>query len=100
MDVTKEHSTNSRPSIGRVSSGKKMKIDSQQVMSAVIILLLGWGSFQLYGMNAEMRLVSYRVDENYKMIKPMWQDFLVRSANYDQSGTNVVSGVKTSAGAD
>jgi hypothetical protein len=29
-------------------------------------------------MNAQMALVSYKVEENYKMIKPMWQDFLRR----------------------
>lgn len=96
--MTKVNSTNSRPSIGRVKCGKKMKVDSQQVMSAIIILLLGWGSFQLYHMNAEMKLVSYRVDENYNMIKPMWQDFLVRSANYDESRTNVLPGIQASAG--
>jgi hypothetical protein len=58
----------------------KMKLDAQQVSSAIIILLLGWGSFQLYGMNANVAVISYKVEENYKMIKPMWQDFLVRSA--------------------
>lgn len=60
-----------------------MKIDSQQVTSVVMIMLLGWGAYQLYGMNANMAVVSYKVDENYNMIKPMWQDFLVRSAGYD-----------------
>tara|TARA_R100001510_G_scaffold17180_2_gene14494 strand:- start:20486 stop:20719 length:234 start_codon:yes stop_codon:yes gene_type:complete len=58
-----------------------MKLDLQHISSAVIILLLGWGSFQLYGMNANVAVISYKVEENYKMIKPMWQDFLVRSAN-------------------
>jgi len=25
-----------------------------------------------------MTLITYKVEENYKMIKPMWQDFLIR----------------------
>mgnify|MGYP006908212663 CR=1 FL=1 len=46
---------------------------------AIVIAVLSWGSLQIYQMNANMAVVSYKVDENYKMIKPMWQDFLVRS---------------------
>jgi hypothetical protein len=82
------------------SSGSMMKIDSQQVTSAIMIMLLGWGAFQLYSMNANLAVVSYKVDENYNMIKPMWQDFLVRSANYDQSGTNAVSNIQVTRGKD
>jgi len=49
-------------------------------MSVVLAIgLLSWGSLQLYQMNANMALVTYKVEENYKMIKPMWQDFLIRS---------------------
>ena len=61
-----------------------MKFNSQDVFSTIIVLLLGWGAFQLYGMNANMAVVTYKVDENYNMIKPMWQDFLVRSAKYNE----------------
>ena len=46
---------------------------------AIALTILSWGSLQIYQMNANMAVVSYKVDENYKMIKPMWQDFLVRS---------------------
>ena len=61
-----------------------MKLNSQDVFSTVIVLLLGWGAFQLYGMNANVAIITYKVDENYNMIKPMWQDFLVRSAKYNE----------------
>ncbi len=61
-----------------------MKLNSQDVFSTIIVLLLGWGAFQLYGMNANVAVITYKVDENYNMIKPMWQDFLVRSAKYDE----------------
>ena len=61
-----------------------MKLNSQDVFSTIIVLLLGWGAFQLYGMNANVAVITYKVDENYNMIKPMWQDFLVRSAKYNE----------------
>ena len=50
----------------------------EQVLGLIALGILSWGSFQLYQMNANMTLVTYKVEENYKMIKPMWQDFLVR----------------------
>lgn len=51
----------------------------EQLLGVAALGLLSWGSLQLYQMNASMALVTYKVEENYKMIKPMWQDFLVRS---------------------
>ena len=50
----------------------------EQLIGVVALGVLSWGSFQVYSMNAELSVISYRVEENYKMIKPMWQDFLVR----------------------
>jgi hypothetical protein len=54
----------------------------EQSLAVVALGLLGWGSMQLYQMNANMAVVSYKVDENYKMIKPMWQDFLIRNDHH------------------
>ncbi len=51
----------------------------EQLIGVIALGLLSWGSLQVYQMNANMALVSYKVEENYKMIKPMWQDFLVRT---------------------
>ena len=50
----------------------------EQLIGVVALGVLSWGSYQIYTMNAELSVISYRVEENYKMIKPMWQDFLVR----------------------
>jgi|TARA_R110000796_G_scaffold132130_3_gene247635 hypothetical protein len=60
-----------------------MKIDIQHVFSVLGLALLGWASLQVYQLNANVAVVSYKVDENHDMIKPMWQDFLVRRAKYD-----------------
>jgi len=43
---------------------------------------------QLYQLKAETAVITYRVGENYDMIKPMWQDFLVRNAYHDQPQPN------------
>jgi len=50
----------------------------EQLVSVLALGVLSWGSYQIYTMNAELSVISYRVEENYKMIKPMWQDFLAR----------------------
>jgi hypothetical protein len=59
-----------------------MKID--HLLAATAIGLLGWGSLQLYQMNANMSVIAYKVDENYKMIKPMWEDYIVRTVGIRQ----------------
>jgi len=73
-----------------------MKVDLQQVVSVLAFGMLGWASLQVYQMNASVSLISYKVDENYDMIKPMWQDFLVRSARNDESWNDEFSSLNTS----
>ena len=73
-----------------------MKVDLQQVVSVLAFGMLGWASLQVYQMNASVSLISYKVDENYDMIKPMWQDFLVRSAKNDDSWNDEFSNFNTS----
>lgn len=57
----------------------------EQALGVIALGLLSWGSLQMYQMNANMAVVSYKVEENYKMIKPMWQDFLVRQGRFNAS---------------
>ena len=73
-----------------------MKFDLQQAVSVLALGTLGWASLQVYQMNASVSLISYKVDENYDMIKPMWQDFLVRSARNDESWNDEFSSFNTS----
>jgi len=54
-----------------------MKIE--QLLGVIALGMLSWGSLQLYQMNAKLTLTTYKVEENYKMIKPMWEDFLSRA---------------------
>lgn len=75
-----------------------MKLDFQQLISVVSLGVLSWGALQVSEMKAEIAVVSYRVEENYEMIKPMWQDFLVRKAShYDGvTGANSVPSIQAS----
>jgi hypothetical protein len=51
-----------------------MKIN--EILGVAVLGLLSWGGLQLYQMNAIVAVISYKVDENHKMIKPLWQEFL------------------------
>jgi len=77
-----------------------MKLEVNQLVSFVALGLLGWASMQVYQMNAQLTVTSYKVEENYNMIKPMWQDFLVRSARYNEHQQNIhsVPGIQASRG--
>ena len=50
-----------------------------QVLGVVGLGVLGWGALQVHDMKADLAVVTYKVEENYKMIKPMWQAFLRRA---------------------
>jgi len=69
--------------IGPVVSGDEMKFNIHQTVSFIVLGLVSWGALQLYQMNASMAVVTYKVEENHSMIKPMWQDFLIRKAKHD-----------------
>mgnify|MGYP000423752664 FL=1 len=56
----------------------------EQLLGVIGLGILSWGSMQLYQMNAQMAVTSYKVEENYKMIKPMWEDFLTRKSRVAQ----------------
>ena len=55
----------------------------EQVLGVVGVGVLGWGALQIQDMKADLAVVTYKVEENYKMIKPMWQDFLVRQSRFN-----------------
>jgi hypothetical protein len=64
--------------------------------------LLSFSALQVYQMNANMAVISYKVDENHDMIKPMWQDFLIRKAgmNGNIEATNIIPSIEISGRKD
>ena len=79
-----------------------MKLDFHNIASLATIGILSWGALQLYELKSDTAVISYRVGENHDMIKPMWQDFLVRSASQDeyQQIINPISDIQASRGKD
>ena len=60
-----------------------MNLQIEHIFGVIVLGILSWGSLQIYDMNAQLVLVSYRVEENaktltsnYAMLKPMWQSFI------------------------
>ena len=79
-----------------------MKLDFPSLASLATIGILSWGALQLYELKSDTAVISYQVGENYDMIKPMWQDFLVRSASQNEYQQNIyaVPGIQASRGKD
>ena len=68
---------------GPVRSGK-MKMKFEHMIATLALGILSWGALQIYQMNANVSVIAYKVDENYKMIKPMWEDYIVRTVGIRQ----------------
>ena len=52
---------------------------AEQILGVIALGIRSWGSVQIYDMNAQLLLVSYRVEENAKMLDEnyaMLQSFL------------------------
>ncbi len=64
---------------------KAMSMKFEQLLGVIGVGVLGWGALQVHEMKADLAVVTYKVEENYKMIKPMWQDFLVRKGQFNAS---------------
>ena len=79
-----------------------MRLDFSSLASLATIGILSWGALQLYELKSDTAVISYQVGENYDMIKPMWQDFLVRSASQNEYQQNIhaVPGIQASRGKD
>tara|TARA_R110001606_G_C14939290_1_gene599048 strand:+ start:234 stop:473 length:240 start_codon:yes stop_codon:yes gene_type:complete len=79
-----------------------MKLDFPSLASLATIGVLSWGALQLYELKSDTAVISYQVGENYDMIKPMWQDFLVRSASQNEYQQNIhsVPDIQASRGKD
>lgn len=61
-----------------------MKMKVEHLFATIALAILSWGAVQIYQMNANVSVIAYKVDENYKMIKPMWEDYIVRTVGIRQ----------------
>ena len=51
-----------------------------EILLTAVIGLVGWIAITVFEMNSNMAVISYRVEENYNMIKPIWQEFLAETS--------------------
>ena len=64
-----------------------LKLDFNSIVAGITMGLVAWGSLQIYHLKSDLAVIQWRVDENHGMLKPMWQEFLVRSAS-NGNGSN------------
>jgi hypothetical protein len=57
-----------------------LKLDFNSIVAGITMGLVAWGSLQIYHLKSDLAVIQWRVDENHGMLKPMWQEFLVRNA--------------------
>mgnify|MGYP003633111672 FL=1 len=55
-------------------------IGVSEILLTAVIGIVGWVAITVFEMSSDMAVISYRVEENYNMIKPMWQEFFTESA--------------------
>tara|TARA_R110000824_G_scaffold59952_1_gene160628 strand:- start:1918 stop:2112 length:195 start_codon:yes stop_codon:yes gene_type:complete len=55
-------------------------IGVSEILLTAVIGIVGWVAITVFEMSSDMAVISYRVEENYNMIKPMWQEFLTENA--------------------
>jgi hypothetical protein len=53
------------------------------LMAAGSVSLLAWTALTLYNLNAQVQVMSVHVTESRDMIKPLWEDYIRRTAKLD-----------------
>ena len=63
---------------------------NQRVAEAVIglvatgsVSLLAWIALTMYDLNAQVQVMATKVEESHQMIKPLWEDYIRRTAALD-----------------
>lgn len=53
------------------------------LMATGSVSLLAWTALTLYNLNAQVQVMSVHVTESRDMIKPLWEDYIRRTAKLD-----------------
>lgn len=53
------------------------------LMASGSVGLLAWTALTLYNLNAQVQVMSVHVTESRDMIKPLWEDYIRRTAKLD-----------------
>ena len=49
-------------------------------VGAASISMLAWMALTLYDLNAEVRVMAGKVEASHEMIRPLWEDYIRRTA--------------------
>ena len=60
----------------------------QALVGSITTLSLGaitWMTVTLINVDKEIAVMSVKIEQNNEMLKPLWEDFIRRSASYEQA---------------
>ena len=64
----------------------------KQIFSSVIVVfitgVMSWMSYTLISLDKTSEITSFKVSENHRMIKPLWEDFIRRRVSNDYSSVS------------
>ena len=60
------------------------------LMAAGSVSLLAWTAMTLYSLNAQVQVMSVHVTESRDMIRPLWEDYIRRTAHLDTNISETV----------
>lgn len=52
-------------------------------IAAGSVSLLAWIALTMYDLNAQVQVMAVKVDESHEMIRPLWEDYIRRTAELD-----------------
>jgi hypothetical protein len=64
----------------------------KQIFSSVIVIfitgVMSWMCYTLISLDKTSEITSFKVSENHRMIKPLWEDFIRRRVSNDYSSVS------------
>jgi len=64
----------------------------KQIFSSVIVVfitgVMSWMCYTLISLDKTSEITSFKVSENHRMIKPLWEDFIRRRVSNDYSSVS------------
>ena len=64
------------------------RLIKQALVGSITTLSLGaitWMTVTLISVDKRTAVMSVKIEQNNKMLKPLWEDFIRRSASYEQA---------------
>jgi hypothetical protein len=66
-------------------------------VAASIIGMFGWIALSVVDLKTDTTVIAIKVDENHKMIKTLWEDYIDRSSNGNLAWLNEATNIQSSS---